>query len=49
VGRGILSFGAIAMYSIPLEIAQYENSNVIEHTVIALKPLELSPNMKKVG
>jgi hypothetical protein len=49
VERGFLSFGANTTCSIPFEPARLDDSNGIEHAVIAPKPMELTPNMEMVG
>jgi hypothetical protein len=49
VGQVYLRFGAIATFAIPLEPARKDDSNGIEHSVIAPKPMELPPNMEMGG
>jgi hypothetical protein len=48
MGRGFLGFGAIATCSIQLELARWDDSNGVEHSVIVPKPIELTSNMRMV-
>jgi hypothetical protein len=49
VGHRFFSFDAMEMFSIALELARRNNSNGIDHAVIAPKPMELPPNMEMGG
>ena len=49
MGRGLLSIGANATCSTPLEPARWDDSNGIDHAVIASEPMELPLNIEMVG
>ena len=49
MGHGLLSFGAIATCSTPLEPAPWDDSNGIDHAMIAPNSMQLHPNREMVG